>query len=47
MYDNEILKTIKQRRSIRNYKDKQISDDELKTIIEAGVYAPNGSGQLE
>jgi nitroreductase len=47
MYDNEILKTIKQRRSIRNYKDKQISGDELKTIIEAGLYAPNGSGQLE
>jgi nitroreductase len=47
MYDNEILKTIKQRRSIRNYKDKQISDDELKTILEAGMYAPNGSGQLE
>jgi nitroreductase len=47
MYDNEILRAIKQRRSIRNYKDKQISDNELKTILGAGVYAPHGSGQLE
>jgi nitroreductase len=47
MFDNETLRTIKQRRSIRNYKNKQISDDEIKAIVEAGVYAPNGSGQLE
>jgi len=47
MYTNETLRIIKQRRSIRNYKDKQISDDELKVILEAGIYAPNGSGQLE
>jgi nitroreductase len=47
MYDNETLRIIKQRRSIRNYKNKQISDNELKTIIEAGIYAPHGSGQLE
>jgi nitroreductase len=47
MYDNEILRIIKQRRSIRIYHDKQISDEELKTILEAGVYAPHGSGQLE
>jgi nitroreductase len=47
MLDNETLKTIKQRRSIRSFKDKQISDDELNTIIEAGIYAPNGSGNIE
>jgi nitroreductase len=47
MFNNETLNTIKQRRSIRNFKDKQISDGELNTIIEAGVYAPNGSGSIE
>jgi nitroreductase len=47
MHDNETLRTIRQRRSIRNYKKKQISDNVLKTIIEAGIYAPHGSGQLE
>ncbi|MDR1836223.1 MAG: nitroreductase family protein [Treponema sp.] len=47
MFDNETLRTIKQRKSIRDYKNKQISDDELKVILEAGIYAPNGSGQLE
>jgi len=47
MYDNETLRIIKQRRSIRDYKNIQISDDQLRAILEAGVYAPNGSGQLE
>jgi nitroreductase len=47
MYDNETLRIIKQRRSIRDFKDKQISDEEMKIILEAGIYAPNGSGQLE
>jgi nitroreductase len=44
---NETLKTIKQRRSVRTYLDKQVSDDELKTIIEAGLYAPNSGGNIE
>lgn len=38
--DNSTLKVIKQRRSIRNFKDEQIKDEELKIIVEAGVYAP-------
>jgi nitroreductase len=47
MLNNETLKTIKQRRSIRSFEDKQISDEELNTIIETGIYAPNGSGNIE
>jgi nitroreductase len=39
---NEVLKAIKERRSIRAYETKQISQEELALIIEAGIYAPTG-----
>lgn len=39
---NEILKTIKNRRSIRSYLPTQIKQDDLNLIIEAGIYAPSG-----
>ncbi len=42
---NEILKTIKNRRSIRNYKAEQISDSELQEILDAALYAPNAINQ--
>jgi nitroreductase len=45
MISNETLKIIKQRRSIRSYKDEQIKDEELQTVLEAGQYAPNAGGQ--
>jgi nitroreductase len=45
MIINETLKIIKQRRSIRSYKDEQIKDEELQAILEAGLYAPNAGGQ--
>lgn len=38
---NEILECIKKRRSIRAYEEKQIKDEELKLIIESGLYAPS------
>ena len=41
---NETIKNIKTRRSIRKFKDEQISDEDLKTILEAGTYAPTGRG---
>ncbi|MEG0857542.1 MAG: nitroreductase family protein [Terrisporobacter sp.] len=41
---NETLKTLKERRSIRKYKDEQISDDKLNLILEAGTFAPTGMG---
>jgi nitroreductase len=47
MFDNETLRVIKQRRSVRSFKDKQIGESELNTVIEAGVYAPSGSGNIE
>jgi nitroreductase len=45
MMDNETLKTIKQRRSIRSFKQEQIREEELQTVLEAGLYAPNAGGQ--
>ena len=41
---NETIENLKTRRSIRKFKDEQISDDDLKTILEAGTYAPTGRG---
>lgn len=38
---NAVIKAIKQRRSIRRYKDKKISSKLIKEIIEAGRYAPS------
>ncbi|MCB6994263.1 nitroreductase [bacterium 210820-DFI.6.37] len=42
--NNEILKNIKTRRSIRKYKPRQITEDELRAVLEAGTYAPSGRG---
>jgi len=39
---NEVLQNILTRRSVRNFKEEQIKDEELKLILEAGVYAPSG-----
>lgn len=41
---NQTIKDLKTRRSIRKFKDEQISDEDLKTILEAGTYAPTGRG---
>jgi len=41
----ETLKDLKERRSCRKYLDKQISEEALNEILEAGVYAPNGMGK--
>lgn len=42
---NETLKVIKGRRSIRKYKAEQITDFELKEILDAAIYAPNAMNQ--
>ena len=42
---NEVLKCLKERRSIRKYKPEQIKDSELEQILEAGTYAPTGMGK--
>lgn len=41
---NETLQILKNRRSCRNYKPDQITDEELNLILEAGTYAPTGKG---
>ncbi len=40
--DNEIIKNIKERRSIRKYKTDMIDKEILKDILEAASYAPSG-----
>jgi len=39
---NQTLKTIKNRRSVRQYRPEQIKDEELENILEAAIYAPTG-----
>ena len=39
---NETLKTLKQRRSCRKYLPKQVEQEALDLILEAGTYAPTG-----
>lgn len=41
---NQILETIKTRRSVRKYKKTQIKDDELESVLVAGAYAPTARG---
>ena len=41
---NEVLKCLKERRSVRKYRPEQIKDSELEQILEAGTYAPTGMG---
>lgn len=45
--DNEVLKTIRDRRSIRKFKPDQITDKELLTVLESGTWAPTGMGTQE
>ena len=42
---NQTIEDLKSRRSIRKFKDEQITDEELNTILEAGTYAPTGAGR--
>jgi len=42
---NETIKCITERRSIRKYKQEQITDEELNLILSAGSYAPNAGGR--
>ena len=39
---NEVLNSIKTRRSIRAYKDTQVPDELLDQVLEAGLYAASG-----
>ena len=39
---NEVIDAIRTRRSIRKYTAEQVPDDALRTVLEAGTYAPTG-----
>ena len=42
---NEVIKALKERRSIRKFSDKAVPKDKIEVIIEAGLYAPSGMGK--
>ncbi|MDR1532342.1 MAG: nitroreductase [Clostridiales bacterium] len=42
---NEVIKNILERRSIRKYRSEQIPDEELNSVLEAGLYAPSAGGR--
>ena len=42
--ENEVIIALKTRRSIRSYKPEQITDEELRTVLEAGTWAPTAMG---
>jgi len=39
---NEAMKNLLTRRSVRKYEDRQVPDDLLDAVLEAGLYAPTG-----
>ena len=42
MIRNEVTNAIADRRSIRKYTDRPVTDEELETILECGMLAPSG-----
>ena len=42
---NETVKILEERRSIRAYRPVQITDEQLETILRAGLYAPSAMGK--
>jgi len=42
---NEVLQALKTRRSVRAYQTKQVEKELLDQVLEAGTYAPTGSGK--
>ena len=44
MSENQTLNILKARRSCRSYTDKQVPEDVLAQILEAGTYAASGRG---
>jgi nitroreductase len=39
--NNGVLETIRDRRTIRRFTDQEVSDDQVDTLLEAAMYAPN------
>ncbi|MCD6269353.1 MAG: nitroreductase family protein, partial [Deltaproteobacteria bacterium] len=45
IYPNETLQTIFQRRSIRQFQDRPVSDDLIRIILDAANQAPSAHNQ--
>ena len=45
MYLKELLKIIKERRSIREFTTSEINDEDIRTLIDAARYAPSNSNR--
>ncbi|CAK7072210.1 MAG: hypothetical protein DELT_01927 [Desulfovibrio sp.] len=43
--NTEALKILRERRSIRKYKNQQVSDEDLNAVLEAGTYAPTAKNK--
>ena len=43
---NEVMKTILHRRAVRRFQQRQVAEDALERILEAGLYAPSAGGRL-
>lgn len=41
---NDVIRALKERRSVRAYGPEQIREEDLAQILEAGTYAPSGMG---
>lgn len=41
--ENEVLKCIKERRSIRKFEKRPVEDEKIAALLEAAVWAPSGS----
>ena len=42
---NEVLENMMTRRTIRRFKEEQISEEELQAVLNAGMYAPSAGGR--
>ena len=42
---NEVIRTIKERRSIRKFKAEMPKEEDIREIIDAGLYAPSAKGR--
>jgi len=40
-HQNEVIKAILNRRSVRNYQNTEVSDEDIKKLINAGIHAPS------
>ena len=47
MEEDSLISLIKSRRSIRNFKNIDVNENEINKILEAGIWSPTGTNQQE